>query len=95
MTKSDIEAALLRDGYACSEGTIEAETHRELHTHDVDIKLHILEGTLTLKYSADEQSFGPGEVCAVPAGTVHAEHTTAAVKYIAGKRAPASAARAS
>lgn len=92
MTRSDIEAALLRDGYACSEGTIEPETHRELHTHDVDIKLHILAGTLTLQYPADRQSFGPGQVCVVPAGTVHAEHTGAeAVQYLAGKRAPANA----
>lgn len=90
MTNSAIEAELLREGYKCSQGTIPAETHAQLHTHAVDIKLHVLEGSLTLEYPDERRSFGPGEVCVVPAGTFHAEHTGAdPVTYMAGKRAPA------
>lgn len=92
MSRSDFEAALGRDGYDRSEGTIEPNTHRELHTHDVDITLYVESGTLTLQYEADRQSFGPGQTCSLPAGTLHAEHTGPdGVSYVAGRRAPAPA----
>ena len=87
MTRDEFEAELRRDGYEIREGEIQPHVHREPHTHDFDARLFILKGSLTVAYSNDRVTYGPGDSCSVPAGTVHAEHTEAdSVQYLAGRR---------
>jgi mannose-6-phosphate isomerase-like protein (cupin superfamily) len=91
MTRADFEAEVRREGYEVREGEIKPNTHREPHAHDFDARLFVLTGTLTMAYGNDRVTYGPGQSCNVPAGTVHAEHTEAdGVRYVFGKRDAAS-----
>lgn len=45
----------------------------ELHVHDFDAMVLIVEGTMTLAGPDGDTPLGPGELCRVPAGTMHAE----------------------
>jgi mannose-6-phosphate isomerase-like protein (cupin superfamily) len=90
MTRAEFEAELRREGYEVSEGEITPDVHRPLHAHDFDVRMLVLDGRIALELERDRVSFDPGDTCAVPAGTLHAEHTGAAgVRYLLGKRAAA------
>ena len=66
--------------------------HRDGHVHDFDVRLFILDGSITLTIGGDRRKYGPGDTCSVPAGTPHEEHTDAeGVRYLAGRRSPAHA----
>jgi len=48
----------------------------------------VLDGSLTLAFGTDHVTYGPGDSCMVPAGTVHAEHTDGrGVRLVSGRRA--------
>jgi mannose-6-phosphate isomerase-like protein (cupin superfamily) len=58
-------------------------------------RLFVLEGSVTLVFGTDRVTYGPGDSCNVPAGTMHEEHTEAdGVRYLAGRRSAASQAAA-
>src|SRR5262245_28672321 len=87
MTRAEFEAELVREGYETREGEIKPDVHREPHTHDFDARIFVLDGSLTLALGNDRVTFGPGDSCAVPAGTAHAEHTGAdGVRFVFGRR---------
>jgi hypothetical protein len=76
MTRAEFEAACLREGYEVGEGEIQAHVRRQPHAHDFDARLFVVDGSLTLVRGEDRVTYGPGEVCAVPAvhrarGAVH------------------------
>ena len=75
MTRVDFETELARDGYQLREAVIDPNTRRELHAHDYDARVLVLEGALTLVYENRQVRHEAGEECFVPAGTRHAEHT--------------------
>ena len=92
MTRTEFEAAVRQEGYEVQEGEIKPHVHRELHAHDFDARLFVVDGSLTLVRGENRVTYGPGEVCAVPAGTVHAEHTEAdGARLVYGRRADAGA----
>ena len=92
MTRIEFEAECRGDGYEVSEGEIQAHVRRQPHSHDFDARLFVVDGALTLVRGEDRVTYGSGEVCAVPAGTVHAEHTEAdGVRLVYGRRAGAPA----
>ena len=92
MGRAEFEADLRREGYELREGEIEPNVHRGSHAHEFDARLLVLDGSITLVFGADRCTYGPGDSCTVPAGTMHEEHTEAdGVRYLAGRRAPASA----
>ena len=85
-------ADLTREGYELREGEIKPNVHREPHAHEFDARLFVLEGSITLVFKDGRCTYGPGDSCNVPAGTMHEEHTGAdGVRYLAGRR-PAAAA---
>ena len=87
MTRAEFEADLQREGYEIREGEIEPNVHRDPHAHGFDARLYILSGSITMDYGKERVSYGPGQSCAVPAGTTHAEHTEAdGVRYVFGRR---------
>lgn len=94
MNRADFEADLRQQGYELREGEIKPNEHRAAHAHGFDARLFILDGAITLVVDDDRRTYGPGESCTVPAGTMHEEHTEAdGVRYLAGRRsAQASAA---
>ena len=95
MTRAEFEAELRREGYEVREGEIEANAHREAHAHGFDARVFVLDGSITLVFGKDRFTYGPGDSCSVPAGTMHEEHTDAdGVRYVFGRRsAPVTAAR--
>jgi mannose-6-phosphate isomerase-like protein (cupin superfamily) len=87
MTRFEFEAEVRREGYEVREGEIKPHVHRELHAHEFDARLFVLKGSLTMVFDTDRVTYGPGDSCSVPAGTMHAEHTEAdSVHFVFGKR---------
>jgi quercetin dioxygenase-like cupin family protein len=87
MTRAEFEAELLREGYEIREGEIEPNEHRKAHAHGYDARVLVLDGSITLVFGTDRITYGPGDSCSVPAGTVHEEHTDAdGVRYVSGRR---------
>ena len=87
MTRTQFEAELLREGYELREGEIQPNVHREAHAHGFDARLLVLDGSITLVFGKDRVTYGPGDSCTVPAGTMHEEHTEAdGVRYVSGRR---------
>ena len=90
MNKAEFEADLLREGYVVREGGMEPNVHREAHAHGFDARVFVLDGSITLVFGDDRHTYGPGDSCTVPAGTMHEEHTEAdGVRYVAGRRSTA------
>ena len=95
MNRTEFEADLRREGYEPREGKIDPDVHRDAHAHDFDARLFVLEGSVTLVFGSDRVSYGPGDSCNVPAGTMHEEHTEAdGVRFLAGRRPAARVAAA-
>lgn len=90
MTRAEFEAELRGEGYEVREGEIEPHVHRDAHAHGFDARLFVLDGSVTLIFGEDRVTYGPGNSCSVPAGTMHEEHTEAdGVRYVAGRRSAA------
>ena len=95
MNRADFEADLRQQGYQLREGEIKPNEHRAAHAHGFDARLFILDGAITLVVDDDRRTYGPGESCTVPAGTMHEEHTEAyGVLYLAGRRSATQASAA-
>lgn len=89
MDRAMFETEIKREGYECREGRIEPNTQREAHAHGFDARLFVLDGAITLVIDATPHTYGPGDTCLVPAGTLHEEHTGASgVHYLVGRRSP-------
>jgi mannose-6-phosphate isomerase-like protein (cupin superfamily) len=92
MNRTEFEADLRREGYEIRGGEIKPDEHRAAHAHDFDARLFVLDGFITLVFGDDRCTYGPGDSCNVPAGTMHEEHTKAdGVRYLAGRRSAAAA----
>ena len=90
MTRAEFEAELSREGYEVREGEIKPHVHREAHAHEFDARVLVLDGAITLVFGKDRVTYGPGDSCSVPAGTMHEEHTDGAgVRYVSGRRVAA------
>jgi quercetin dioxygenase-like cupin family protein len=88
MTRAEFEAELVEEGYEVREGEIKPNEHRATHAHGFDARVLVLDGSVTLVFDKDRVTYGPGDSCSVPAGTMHEEHTEAdGVRYVAGRRA--------
>ena len=89
MQQAEFEAGLRRDGYEVRPAAGRAPNDFvDDHAHGFDARLLILEGALTIGRESGEHTFGPGEVCDVPAGHRHTERTgPEGVRYLAGRRA--------
>jgi mannose-6-phosphate isomerase-like protein (cupin superfamily) len=87
MNRAEFEADLQHEGYELREGEIKPNEHRESHAHGFDARLFVLEGSITLVFGDDRNTYSPGDSCSVPAGTMHEEHTEAhGVRYLVGRR---------
>jgi mannose-6-phosphate isomerase-like protein (cupin superfamily) len=95
MNRAEFEADLRREGYDLRQGKIEPNVHRDAHAHEFDARLFVLEGSVTLVFGTNRCTYGPGDSCDVPAGTMHEEHTEAeGVRFLAGRRLAAKPAAA-
>ena len=65
---------------ALDEGYSEPEIHdvelfpaKEMHTHDQSVLSLVLSGEFTMIFEHESTTYGPGEWCENPAGTLHTE----------------------
>jgi quercetin dioxygenase-like cupin family protein len=87
MTRAEFEAELRQEGYEVREGEFKPNVHREAHAHEFDARVFVLDGSITLVFGTDRVSYGPGDSCSIPAGTMHEEHTEAdGMRYVSGRR---------
>ena len=87
MTRAEFEADLVREGYEVREGEIKPNVHREAHAHGFDARVFVLDGSITLVFGKERVTYGPGDSCSVPAGTMHEEHTEGdGVRFVSGRR---------
>jgi quercetin dioxygenase-like cupin family protein len=90
MSRNAFEAELQRQGFAASDGEIKPNEHRSAHAHDFDLRVLVLEGSFDLVIDGGKRALGRGDMCYVPAGTVHEEHAgTDGARYVIGRRSPA------
>ena len=90
MDRDAFEAALRRDGFTVVNGGQPPGHVFEPHAHDVDLRILVLGGHITLTRDGVAETFRPGEHCEIPAGCPHAEVVgPEGVAYILGRRAPA------
>src|SRR4029453_1934079 len=75
MTRAEFETELRREGYEIREGEFKPDHHKAAHAHDFDARVLVLDGSVTMVFGKDQVTFGPGDACTVPAGTMHEEHT--------------------
>jgi quercetin dioxygenase-like cupin family protein len=70
------------------EASVTPNERREMHTHEFDARLLILDGVFILASPDAEVTFQAGETCFVPAGAVHAEYGgPEGARYLAARRA--------
>ena len=87
MTRTEFESELRREGYDVRETEFKPNVHRAAHAHDFDARLFVLDGSITLVFGQDRVTYGPGDSCSIPAGTMHEEHTEAdGMRYLIGRR---------
>jgi quercetin dioxygenase-like cupin family protein len=80
-------AGLAADGYEPIERRMPPGPKVKEHTHPFHARLLILEGAYTIAIDGKPVTYGPGDICAVPAGTPHTEEPgPEGVFYIAGRK---------
>lgn len=88
MTEEDFRVQLETNGYldvAVQEW--DPNSDGEFHTHEFSAMIMVTKGEFRLVLEDETQSFGPGQWCEVPTGTVHYEQTGAeGALLIAGKK---------
>lgn len=87
MDSAEFESELQQQGYRIVKGEFRTDPEPRPHAHDFDVRFLVLEGSITIVRGNDRHTYGCGDVCFVPAGTMHQEHVEAdAMRYIAGTR---------
>jgi quercetin dioxygenase-like cupin family protein len=87
MDSAEFEAGLQQQGYKIVKGEFRPNPETRPHAHDFDVRFLVLEGSITIVLGNDRHTYSSGDVCFVPAGTMHEECVEAdAMRYIAGTR---------
>lgn len=59
----------------------------DTHTHDFDALILVVSGAITISRAESDETFGPGETCALARGTPHTELVgDEGVVFLAGRR---------
>lgn len=86
MDRAEFEASLHRDGYELVTRDMAPNAVNPDHTHPFDARIMVVAGSMALVMDGERRTYGPGEWCAVPAGTLHAEESgPAGASYVAGR----------
>ena len=94
MNRAEFAKKCAADGYGeIVDRTMEADHFNGEHSHDFDAYVLVVDGEMTIARQGKPEILRAGDMCALPAGTVHTEKCGAAgVHYLAGRRHPAQAA---
>lgn len=93
MNRAEFETKLKAEGYSeMVEREMPASETGLEHSHEFDALLLVLDGEMTIACNGKPQTFRAGDICSVPAGTLHTEQYgsgATGVHYLAGRRHPA------
>jgi quercetin dioxygenase-like cupin family protein len=94
MNRAEFEKKLAAEGYGeMVEREMEADHFNAEHAHDFDAYVLVVDGEMTITRHGKAETFRAGDMCTVPAGTMHTEKCgPAGAHYLAGRRHPAQAA---
>ena len=93
LTREAFESDLRREGFEVVHGGQQPGFAEDLHAHDIDVRIMVLGGEITVCRNGGSETFRAGDHCEIPAGC---QHTTKVgpegVAYTVGKadRRPAS-----
>ena len=93
MNQAEFEKKCAAEGYAdIVDRNMEAEHFNAEHTHEFDACVLLLHGEMTISRHGKAELFRAGDMCTLPAGTMHTEQCgPAGAHYLAGRRYPAKA----
>lgn len=93
MNRMEFEKKCAAEGYGDTvERRMEAGEFKEAHAHEFDAYVLILDGEMTISRNGKPEIFRAGDICTMPAGTMHTETSgPAGAHYLAGRRHPAHA----
>lgn len=91
MNQADFAKKLTAEGYTETvDRQMEADHFNAEHAHDFDACVLVVEGEMTIARNGKPETFRAGDMCAMPAGTLHTEKCgPAGARYLAGRRYPA------
>lgn len=78
MTEEQFRTQLREKGYGEAKvKEFEPNLDKPMHTHDLSAIGFVIKGEFSLALESESTTYGPGEWCELPAGTVHTEQTGA------------------
>ena len=87
MDRTAFETALKADGYEPVERRMDANHFNPEHVHEFDARVMVLDGEMIITRPTGAQTFRPGDVCEMAAGTLHSEQCgPSGAHYLAGRR---------
>jgi quercetin dioxygenase-like cupin family protein len=94
MNQADFANKLAAEGYGETvDRHMEADHFNPEHAHEFDACVLVVEGEMTIARNGKPETFRAGDLCTMPAGTLHTEKSgPAGARYLAGRRYPARAA---
>jgi quercetin dioxygenase-like cupin family protein len=87
MNRADFETKLKAEGYELVDRQMEANHFNAEHAHEFDAHVLVVDGEMTITRHGKAEIFRPGDMCSMPAGTLHSEQCgPAGAHYLAGRR---------
>ena len=87
MDRASFEQSLKADGYEPVERQMNANELNPEHSHEFDARVLLLDGEMTITRPGGAETFRPGDVCEIAAGTPHSEQCGPnGARYLAGRR---------
>ena len=88
MNRAEFETKCAAEGYGeIVDREMEADHFNGEHSHEFDAYVLLVDGEMTITRHGKPEVFRAGDICTVPAGTVHTEKCgPAGAHYLAGRR---------
>ena len=93
MNRAEFEAKCAAEGYGeIVDREMEAGHFNDEHAHEFDAFVLLVDGEMTITRHGKPETFRAGDMCTMPAGTLHTEKCgPAGAHYLAGRKYPAQA----
>ena len=86
LTREGFESDLRREGFEVVHGGQQGGFTEDLHAHDVDVRIMVLSGEITVTRDNKPETFRAGDHCTIPAGCMHTTKVgPEGVAYMVGK----------
>jgi quercetin dioxygenase-like cupin family protein len=86
LTREAFESDLRREGFEVVHGGQQGGFTEDLHAHDIDVRIMVLSGEITVTRDNKAETFQAGDHCTIPAGCMHTTKVgPEGVAYMVGK----------